>query len=269
MNQTTLARVLTNRRAICGALAAALALLVAPMPAHADGAAPGQDAPPAAGEGRPRRGEPGQPPPEGERPRRGGRVAPDWPRAGGVGPAGDRPLLEGLVTGDIMRREISDADMQSAIEVARRVSPEWGDTLASRLEGDPEAFRSVLRGNARRLLALVALRERAPKVFEARVEELRAQADTQRAFEAVRGADDANRVAREAELDRAATAQVAATLRAREAEIAAIEERLVTMRKDLAADAEKTAALKDALVADLRKRAEEGPRERPQPAPRE
>lgn len=203
--------------------------------------------------------------PPGERGRRGPqRGAPDWPRAGGIGPATDRPFVEGLVAGDLSRREISDEDMKSAIEVARLVSPEWGETLASRLSGDPESFRSALRGNARRLLALVVLRERAPKVFEAKVAELQAQAATQKAAEALRAAAEPDRAARETELDAAARAQVEATLKAREAELAALEERVAELRRALAGDG----GNREALAAELRKRVMEEPRPRSQPPAR-
>ena len=205
--------------------------------------------------------------PESRRSRgRGAPVPPDWPRAGGFGP--DRPMAEGLaietiVVGDAIRRELTDEDLERVVAVAREVSPDWGETLAARAKENPDQVKESLRGGARRLLALTALKERAPKVFAAKVAELRAQGETARAVAELRrleadntSTEDALAAARAA-LDACAKRQVEATIAARAEELSALEQYIDRMRKDLARDGGNV----DALAQDLAKRARErGPR---------
>ena len=207
-------------------------------------------------------------------------LPPDWPRAGGFGPnlgsnlsggAGGgraRPLIEGMVIDEMMsgefgRREMSEADVARVVAVAKLVSPAWGDVLEARAKQAPEQWRLSLRSDGRRLLALVALQERAPKVFEAKIVELRAQAETARIAgelrratsevdaEAAAPANNVNLAELEKSLEEAVAAQVAATLATRREELLAIEQRLEKMRADLDADDANAAA----LVEELKTRA--------------
>jgi hypothetical protein len=108
-----------------------------------------------------------------------------------------------------------------------------------------------LRTSGRRLLGLVALKERAPVVFAAKVAELRAQAETDRAATELREAEAdsstdspaAGAAERGPGIERlrealaaASARQVDATLAARRAELDALEERLAKLRSDLEAD---------------------------------
>ena len=175
-------------------------------------------------------------------------LPPDWPRAGGFGAASERPMIEGLVAESIngpmrARRELTDDDVMRAIEVAKEVAPSWGQALQARAQEDMEQFKMALRGRARRLLELLALKERAPVVYQAKITELRAQADTERAAAELRAAEhDASVTAEKltqlrAGLDDAARKQVDATLAARRAELVALDERLTQLRGKLDADA--------------------------------
>jgi hypothetical protein len=190
-------------------------------------------------------------------------LPPDWPRAGGFGP--DRPIGEGLaiealVAGDFARRELTDDDLARVVEVAREVSAEWGDTIAARARENPEQVKESLRGGARRLLALTALKERAPKVFAAKVVELRAQGETMRAAAELRrveadpaSATDAVDAARAA-LEDAAGQQIEATLAVRAEELVALEQHLERMRGDLARDGENRGELARELAVRARER---------------
>ncbi|MCE2885011.1 MAG: hypothetical protein LW806_08965 [Planctomycetaceae bacterium] len=104
-------------------------------------------------------------------------LPPDWPRAGGFGTR-ERGLIEGLVAGDaagadLSRREITDEELSRALKLAARVSEDWGRTLAARAEQDPAQLKAALRTTGRRLFALLVLEERAPKLFEASIAEMR------------------------------------------------------------------------------------------------
>jgi hypothetical protein len=114
--------------------------------------------------------------------------------------------------------------------------------MAQRAAEDPEQVKVALRSSARRLLALVALKERAPRVFAAKVAELRAQGETMRAAAELRrleadpgAAKDAVDAAR-ATLEANAAKQVETMVAARGEELSALEQHIERMRKDLARD---------------------------------
>jgi hypothetical protein len=203
--------------------------------------------------------------------RRGGRgmpLPPDWPRAGGFGPGAqglERPMIEGLVIeglipGTFARRELTDGDVARVVAVAKEVSPEWGAAIEAKVQQDAEQVKASLRTSGRRLLGLVALKERAPAVFAAKVAELRAQAETDRAATELQAAEAADGAARnEAEIAKltealaaAAARQVDATLAARRAELDALEERLTKLRADVASDG----ARRDELAGEVARRAQ-------------
>lgn len=224
---------------------------------------------------------------DGSRARRAARMLPpDWPRAGGFGPDAERPMIEGLVLQGLLsaseqRRAPSDAEIEKAIAVAREISPDWGAALEARAKEEPGRMRAAFGGGARRLLALVALKERAPRIYAARVEELKAQATTARAasdlraIEADAAAPADKRSAATAAFDAAVARQVDATLAARSEELDALEARLAALRSDLAADRAKHAELVEgvktqAREASAREASPAGtPSRAPEAAPRE
>jgi len=214
-----------------------------------------------------------------DRSRRGGRAGlpppPDWPRAGGFGPGSqgaERPMIEGLVLEGMIptsfgRRELTDEDLARVVAVAREVSAEWGDAIEARVKADPAQVRTALRTSGRRLLGLAALKERAPKVFEVKVAELRAQAETERTAVGLRTletAPEANAVSLEAgrkALEESAARQVDATIAARRAELDALEERLKRLRAEIDADASRRAELAVEVAERAKQRAGEPRRE--------
>lgn len=220
-------------------------------------------------------------PRERERGGRGGRgsmpLPPDWPRAGGFGPnaqGGERPMIEGLVIeglipGAFGRRELNDDDLARAVAVAREISPEWGDAIEARIKQDSAQVKLALRTSGRRLLGLVALKERAPNVYEAKVAELRAQAECDRLFGKLgeaQGAAEAKPedvAAAKSALESAAARQVDATIEARRRELDALEERMKKLRADVEADAARRTELAQEVVKRLEARREQrgAPRE--------
>lgn len=216
---------------------------------------------------------------ESPRGRRSGRAgmppAPDWPRAGGFGPAvqgADRPMIEGLVLEGMIptsfgRRELTDADLARVLAVAREVSPDWGIAIEARIQADPAQMKAALRTSGRRLLGLAALKERAPQVYGVKVAELRAQAETERTaagLHALETAPEANvdtvASGRKA-LEDAAARQVDATLAARRAELDALEERLERLRAEIDGDAARRVELAAEVVERAKKRAGDPRRE--------
>lgn len=203
---------------------------------------------------------------------RGMPLPPDWPRAGGFGPGSEgreSPLLEGLVVGEMMaegefaQRELTEADLARVVSVARRVSEEWGSAIEARLAENPAQAKQFLRTGGRRLMALVALEVRAPKVFEAKVVELRAQGETARAAQALlraetAGAPDAEQSALREAFDRAVRAQIDASFATRAEELTAIESRVARLREELASDRSNSASAAD----EVRERAQKVARDR-------
>lgn len=227
---------------------------------------------------------------DGRRGGRGGRggmpLPPDWPRAGGFGPAAggtggsgaERPMIEGLVMEGLLpasfgRRELTDADVANAVAVAKEVAPEWGDAIETRFKEDPARARVLLRTSGRRLLGLVALKERAPVVFAAKVAELRAQAETNGAAEELseaeaRGDAGADRLAElRRALELASQRQVEATLAARRAELDALDQRMIKLREELAADAARKTELEREVAEQATQRGEKRPDARPDSRP--
>lgn len=201
-----------------------------------------------------------------ERSRGGRSMPPDWPRAGGFGPGGqgaERPMIEGLVIeglipGTFGRRELTDEDLAKVVAVAREISPEWGTVIEARIKEDAAQVKSSLRTSGRRLLGMVALKERAPQVYLAKVTELRAQAETERAAKELdaavaSAAGDAGEVERlKSSLAASAERQIDATIAARRAELDALDARVKRLREELEADATR----RSELAGDVVKRAQ-------------
>ncbi|MBX3355385.1 MAG: hypothetical protein KF724_06775 [Phycisphaeraceae bacterium] len=82
-----------------------------------------------------------------------------------------------------MRRvvdELSPEDLERVVAVARDISKEWGDALATRLERDPAGLRAAIAASGPRLLALASLKLTHPELYSIRVEDLRIQGDLKR-----------------------------------------------------------------------------------------
>ncbi|MAC20409.1 MAG: hypothetical protein CMJ23_12190 [Phycisphaerae bacterium] len=69
-------------------------------------------------------------------------------------------------------RSFSDKDLESIIEVAEDISPEWASSLRKRLADDPDNARSDFRMYGRRLFGLLMLKRQNPDLYTIRVAEL-------------------------------------------------------------------------------------------------
>lgn len=168
-----------------------------------------------------------------------------------------------MAEGEFAQRELTEADLARVVSVARRVSEEWGSAIEARLAENPAQAKQFLRTGGRRLMALVALEVRAPKVFEAKVVELRAQGETARAAQALlraetAGAPDAEQSALREAFDRAVRAQIDASFATRAEELTAIESRVARLREELASDRSNSAS----AAEEIRERAQKVARDR-------
>ncbi|MSR40356.1 MAG: hypothetical protein EXS10_00420 [Phycisphaerales bacterium] len=188
---------------------------------------------------------------------------PDWPRAGGFGPSGHSfgspgsgtNIIDTLV-GDTSGRDWTDKDLASIIEIGAQISPRWGKALQERFDSDPQEMKRSLRGGGRRLAAMLVLREKAPAVFEAKIAELRAAAESQRLMDTLlqaraRNASPEEVDALDAALLAAARVEVDLSLKTRAEELRALEDALTRFKDELAADAAHREELSAALVERL------------------
>ncbi len=181
---------------------------------------------------------------------------PDWPRAGGFGPSGSGTSIIDTIVGDTSRREWSDEDLKSMIEIATRISPRWASAMEERFAKDPEEMRRSLRGGARRMGAMLVLREKAPKVFEAKVAELRAGAESQRALDELmqgkaRGATPKELATLEAALTLCASTEVDLALKTRTEELSALADAMARFQDELVADEQRREELTARLLERL------------------
>ncbi|MFO0961922.1 MAG: hypothetical protein U0625_03340 [Phycisphaerales bacterium] len=196
---------------LAGALVVLAGLAWAPPPA-----APSPDAPPA-------HDTPGAPPadaPGGARARDGGRWRPEMP--------------------------LSPEMIDRIIEVARDVSPDLAKEIEERRASAPEEMSQAVRQNARRLFSLAILKQRNPDLYRIRVEDLRLQLELRTLGEKYRAAEQAKNTAQMTDLESQIAAkvrtQVELDLRARAAELVALDQQLKTMREELRAEQGQTQA---------------------------
>ncbi len=142
--------------------------------------------------------------------------------------------------------------MDSLIGVAQDISPEWAEWLRSRRQSDPEGLRKAIQTQGRRLIALAVLREHSPDLYELKVTELRLQSEvgdiTRLYHDAVAAGDtaEADRLLRQL---RAKTAQqVDESLKSRAAELAAMDQQVLQLRKRLEEDSLNRQARIDELL---------------------
>lgn len=81
----------------------------------------------------------------------------------------------GWRAGEGARRELADEDIDRVIATARDVNPEWADALEKLRKSDPAALREKISREARKLMGLSMMKEREPKLYKVRVEDMRVQ----------------------------------------------------------------------------------------------
>lgn len=130
--------------------------------------------------------------------------------------------------------------LESLIGVAEDISPEWAEWLRARRESDPEALRSAVQSQGRRLIALAVLREHSPDLYELKVSELRLQSLVGDLARRYREAVEAGRAAESEtllrELRAKATEQVDKSLKSRAAELAELDQQVRQLKERLLED---------------------------------
>lgn len=81
----------------------------------------------------------------------------------------------GWRAGEGSRRELAEEDIDRVIATARDVNPEWADALEKLRKTDPAALREKISREARKLMGLSMMKEREPKLYKVRVEDMRVQ----------------------------------------------------------------------------------------------
>lgn len=192
--------------------------------------------------------------------RRGDRVRGDAPEA--AGERDDAPRRGGTPMPPEMRTKV--------LEVANDVSPDLADKLKKAFDamGPDDAVRALPQ-NARRLMALVVLKERNPDLYQTRVEDLRLQLELHALggkYQAAQAANDQAAMQRlDGEISVQARRQVAAELKARGQELKALADQLDRMKSELLTETQQ----QDARVAERIEAVKSGQPLRPRPLPGE
>ena len=136
-----------------------------------------------------------------------------------------------------VRRALTEADVRNVILVANDVAPEWGASLQSKLDENPDSLRESIGQNGRRLLGLAMLRERNPTLYKVRVNELRCNRSLQAASDAYRQAIRDGREEDSSTLHEEIRGLVAQSLdlelQARAMELAALDKALTELKSAL------------------------------------
>ena len=139
--------------------------------------------------------------------------------------------------GGLGRRPITEADIETMIEIADSISPKWASELRTMMAADPERARQIMIKSGRRLFGLVMLKEKKPELFETRVEELRVQFEIRATYasyqDALKSADEPSIVKYQTSLKSLATKIVDLELKARAMELAALDQAVQEMRLKL------------------------------------
>lgn len=157
-----------------------------------------------------------------------------------------------------MRRELTDKDVERIIATARDVDPAWADGLEALRVEDAAKLRQRLGVQARMLIGLSMLRERQPELYQARVEDFRAQREIRGAIERLGKARESGDTGGEAEARAALRAsidrQFELEVKARAYELVAMERALKDARKRLQTDI----AARESRLAEAMEAAERG-----------
>lgn len=173
-------------------------------------------------------------------------------------------------------RNPSPEDIALFIKVAGDLNPEWRDSLLKLQAEDAEGLKVAMYTNGRRLWQLVELRDRNPKLYRLRLEEIRTQ-DTLRALgreyrASVEAGPSAESERLLVELEKLALIQVDLQLRVRGEELAAMDEALKRIRVELLTQIDDREERAQALVERLTEPRPEGAdvdrlEDRPRPRP--
>ena len=171
-------------------------------------------------------------------------------------------------------RNPSPEDIALFIKVAGDLNPEWKDSLELLQKDDPEGLKQAIARNGRRLWQLVELRERNPKLYRLRLEEMQTQDKLRELGRAYRASIEVGPSAESErlleELKQLALVQVDLQLRVRGEELAAMDEALKRLRTELLTELDERDERAQALVERMiQPRAEGENGTRPEDRPRQ
>ncbi|MDG2022697.1 MAG: hypothetical protein P8J59_12195 [Phycisphaerales bacterium] len=199
-----------------------------------------------------------------DRMHRGGRRSEGGERLGGRGGfmiGGGRNRENGR--GGMGRRPITEADIETMIEIADSISPKWASELRTMMAGDPEKARQIMIKSGRRLFGLVMLKEKKPELFETRVEELRVQFEIRATYasyqEALKAGDEPAISTFGSSLKSLASKIVDLELKARAMELAALDQAVQEMRLKLQQEIKESAERITGMIEGLLKPEPEQP----------
>jgi hypothetical protein len=159
--------------------------------------------------------------------------------------------------GGIGRRPMTEADIETMIEIADSISPKWASELRAKMADDPEKAQQAIMKSGRRLFGLVMLKEKKPQLFATRVAELRVQFDIRRAHEqyqlALKAGDAAAIMGYKTTLTALAAEIVDLELKARAMELAALDQAVQEMRVRLQSEIEDSAERITGMIERLLK----------------
>ena len=152
-------------------------------------------------------------------------------------------------------REWTTEEIDSFIEVAADVNPQWGQSLSQRRLKDPESVREAILSNGNRLIALFVLKERNPDLYEVRVQELRLQGElrelARQYSEAMQQDDTLLAETLRDRIRQKAQQQIDLDLKARAKELQALDETVTRLRKQLHEEAVNRQQSVDRLMNEL------------------
>ncbi len=171
----------------------------------------------------------------------------DDPEAAVDAPVALKPLATiGPTRGQLIGkgRAISGALADRCIEVAAEVDPPLAKRLMEVRAKDPEAFARIVGESGRRLVGFAQLKVQEPRLYELKVQELRAHRDVARVaaeLRAVRAGDSPDRDQRAAELEdklrKLVQLQVAQSIAARGESLIRLKEHVQALREALTSEA--------------------------------
>lgn len=169
-----------------------------------------------------------------------------------VGAAARSPVGSVLtLSRDDASKPLTAEQTAALVAVANDISPEWAAWIRERSEHNPQGLRAAIQDHGRRLVALAVLREQSPDLYELKVAELRLQAEVGDAAKRYREAlaagraDEAERLF--GELRAKAAQQVDKSLKARAAELKALDEQMKAIDQ-------KVRSFREELMEDTRNR---------------
>lgn len=150
---------------------------------------------------------------------------------------------------------LSEEDLDELIEIAGRITPEWGEALRAKRDADRDGLRESIASAGPRLMGLLVLKRNHPELFELRIEDLRIQNELRsiaRAYRELAAAEATRRAELEEQLRQKVQRQVDLELRARALELAALDAQLRRMVEELSNESRDRAVKVERLIKEIK-----------------